>query len=111
MLNVLLRLIILTAGIFLASYLVPGINVSGYGAAIKAAALLGLMNMFIKPVLFILTLPITILTLGLFTLVINGLIFWFVGHAVSGFVVSGFFTAVLGSIIISILSILLNRFI
>ncbi|MFQ5737329.1 MAG: phage holin family protein [Thermodesulfobacteriota bacterium] len=109
--SLLLRLIILTSGVFLAAYLVPGINVAGYGAAIKAALLLGFLNIFIKPVLFILTLPINILTLGVFTLIINGLLLWFVGTVVSGFSISGFFTAVLGSIIISILSILLNRFI
>lgn len=111
MINIILRLIILTAGVFLASYLVPGINVSGYGAAIKAAVILGILNVFIKPVLIILTLPINLLTLGLFTLVINGLLLWFAGYAVSGFEVSSFLTAIVGAVIISVLSILLNRFI
>ncbi|MDO8427370.1 MAG: phage holin family protein [Deltaproteobacteria bacterium] len=111
MISIIMRIIILTAGIFLAAYLLPGINVNGYLPAIKAAALLGLLNAFIKPILIILTLPITLITLGLFTIVINGLLLWFVGHAVSGFEISGFFTAVIGSIIISILSIVLNRFI
>lgn len=111
MISLILRLIILTSGVFLAAYLVPGINVAGYGAAIKAALLLGFLNIFIKPVIFLLTLPINILTLGLFTLVINGLLLWLVGSVVTGFSISGFFTAILGSVIISILSILLNRFI
>src|SRR3972149_38973 len=111
MINIILRLIILTLGVFVAAYLVPGIHIAGYGAAIKAALLLGFLNIFIKPALFLLTLPINILTLGVFTLIINGLLLWFVGAVVHGFSISGFFTALLGSIIISILSILLNRFI
>lgn len=111
MISLILRLIILTLGVFLAAYLVPGINVAGYGSAVKAALLLGLLNIFVKPVLFLLTLPINILTLGVFTLVINGLLLWFVGAVVPGFSISGFLTAVLGSIVISIMSILLNRFI
>lgn len=111
MIAIILRLIILTAGIFLAAYLVPGINVQGYAAAIKTAIVLGLMNVFIKPVLFILTLPINLLTLGLFTLILNGLILWFVGYLVTGFQVAGFFPALIGAIVISLFSILLDRFI
>lgn len=109
--NLILRVIILTAGVFLAAYLVPGVNVSGYGPAIKAAILLGILNIFIKPALLIFTLPINLLTLGLFTLVINGLLLWFVGSVITGFSVAGFFTAILGAVVISLLSILLNRFI
>ncbi len=111
MINIILRLLMLTAGIFLASFLVPGITVDGYGSAIKAAVLLGVLNIFIKPVILIMTLPITLLTLGLFTLVINALLLWFVGYAVAGFEVASFISALVGAIIISILSIVLNRFI
>ncbi|HXI10503.1 MAG TPA: phage holin family protein [Thermodesulfobacteriota bacterium] len=111
MINMVLRIIILAAGIFLAAYLVPGVNVVGYGPAIKAAVLLGILNIFIKPALLLFTLPINLLTLGLFTLIINGFLLWFVGSVVSGFHVAGFLTAILGSIIISLFSILLNRFI
>lgn len=110
MINIILRLLILTAGIFLAAYLVPGINVSGYGAGIKAAILLGILNIFIKPVIMILTLPINLITLGLFTFIINGLLLWFVGYAVSGFEVASFLSALIGAVIISVLSIVLNRF-
>lgn len=109
--RILLRLCILILGIILASYIVPGITVSGPWPAIKAAILLGLFNIFIKPVLFILTLPINLITLGLFTLIINGFLLWSVGHMVTGFEVSGFFVSVLGSVIISILSIAINRLI
>lgn len=111
MISIILRLIVLTAGVFLASYLIPGVNVEGYLAAFKAALLLSVLNLIIKPVLIILTLPITLLTLGLFTFVINGLLLWFVGYAVAGFEVAGFFSALLGAIVISLFSILLNRFI
>lgn len=111
MINMVLRIIILAAGVFLAAYLVPGINVVGYGPAIKAAILLGILNIFIKPILLLFTLPINLLTLGLFTLVINGLLLWFVGSVVSNFHVAGFLTAILGAIVISLFSILLNRFI
>ncbi|MBI5588629.1 MAG: phage holin family protein [Deltaproteobacteria bacterium] len=111
MINIVLRMIILTAGVFLAAYLVPGISVVGYGPAIKAAILLGILNIFIKPLVIILTLPINLLTLGLFTLIINGFLLWFVGNVVSGFSVAGFFTAILGAVVISVFSILLNRFI
>lgn len=111
MLTILLRLIVLAAGIFLAAYLVPGVTVDGYGPAIKAALLLGVMNLIAKPVLIVFTLPINILTLGLFTFVLNAIILWFVGYAITGFVVAGFFPALLGAIVISLLSIVLNRFI
>ncbi|CAG0942784.1 hypothetical protein ANRL1_01075 [Anaerolineae bacterium] len=111
MLNILLRLIILTAGIFLASYLVPGVTIEGYAPAIKAAILLGVLNLIVKPVLIVLTLPINLLTLGLFTFILNAFILWFVGYAVAGFLVTGFFPALLGAIVISVLSIILNRFI
>lgn len=108
--NIILRLLILVAGIFLAAYLVPGIAVEGYWPAIKAAVLLGLINLFIRPVILLLTLPISLITLGLFTIVINGLILWSVGHIVDGFAVSGLLAAIVGSVVISILSIVLNRF-
>ncbi len=111
MINIILRLIILIAGIFLAAYLVPGVNVEGYGPAIKAAVLLGVLNLIVKPILILFTLPINILTLGLFTFILNGFILWFVGYAISGFEVASFLSAVVGAIVISILNIILNRFV
>ena len=104
-----LRLSVLAVGVFLAAYLVPGIEVTGYGPVIKAAVVLGLLNLFIRPVLFVLTLPINILTLGLFTLVLNGFLLWLVGRLITGFEVSGFFASVLGALVISLLSVLVNR--
>jgi putative membrane protein len=86
------------------AYLLPGIAVADFFAALVAALVLGLANAVIRPVLILLTLPVTLLTLGLFILVINGLLFWFVGTFVSGFVVSGFWWGVGGAILYSVIS-------
>ena len=86
------------------AYLIPGISVSTFWAALAAALVLGLINAVIRPVLVLLTLPVTILTLGLFIFVINGLLFWFVGSFIQGFVVSGFWVGVFGAIVYSLIS-------
>jgi putative membrane protein len=105
------RLVINIVAILIISYLFPKmIWVEGFLAALVAAFLLGIVNTIIKPILVLLTLPLTILTLGLFLLVINGLMLWLVSALVSGFHVSGFWGAVFGSILISLVSWLLSRF-
>jgi len=86
------------------AYLLPGITVASFGSAMWAALILGLVNMLVKPVLILLTLPITIVTLGLFLFVINALLFWFVGSMLTGFKVSGFWWAVIGAIVYSLIS-------
>ena len=86
------------------AYLLPGINVDGFTSALIAALVLGLINALIRPVLILLTLPITVLTLGLFILIINGLLFWFAGSVLRGFEVSGFWVGVMGALLYSILS-------
>jgi putative membrane protein len=86
------------------TYLLPGIAVSSFITALIAALVLGLVNAVIRPILILLTLPATLLTLGLFIFVINGLLFWFVGTFIEGFVVSGFWPGVFGAIGYSILS-------
>ena len=86
------------------AYLLPSVHVAGFGSALIAALVLGLVNTLIRPVLVLLTLPVTLLTLGLFILVINGLLLWFVGSVLSGFTVDGFWDAVLGAIIYSVIS-------
>jgi putative membrane protein len=86
------------------AYLLPGIAVADFVTALIAALVLGLINTFIRPVLVLLTLPATLLTLGLFIFVINGLLFWFVGSFIEGFHVAGFWSAVLGAILYSIIS-------
>ena len=89
--------------LLLASYL-PGIVVSGWYAALITALVLGLVNALIKPLLVILTLPINVLTLGLFTFFINGVLFWFVASFIEGFSVAGFWPAFLGALIMSLVS-------
>lgn len=88
-------------------YVIPGVRVDSFAAALIAALALGLINTLIRPVLVLLTLPVTLLTLGLFIFVINGLLFWWVGSFVEGFHVSGFWSAVFGAIIYSLISWLL----
>ena len=86
------------------AYLLPGINVDGFVTALVAALALGLVNAVIRPLLVLLTLPVTLLTLGLFIFVINGLLFWFVGSFIAGFVVAGFWWGVVGAILYSLVS-------
>jgi len=105
------RWLIITAAILLASWLVPGIRVESVLTAIFAAAILGLINTFIKPVLIILTLPLNILTLGIFTFFLNAFLLKLVAYLIRGFEVKGFMAAFLGALIISVISWLANQFI
>lgn len=91
------------------AYLLPGISVASFGSAMIAALVLGLLNTIVKPVLMFLTLPITIVTLGLFLIVINALVFWFAGSILKGFEVAGFGWALIGAIVYSVVSSLLAR--
>ena len=107
----LIRLVINMVAILLISYLFPKvIRVDGFWAALITAFVLGVVNAFIRPIIVFLTLPLTILTLGLFLLVINGLLLALVAILVPGFHVNGFWGAVLGSILISIVSWILSWF-
>lgn len=89
-------------------YVIPSITVDSFGTASIAALVLGLINTIIRPILVILTLPATVLTLGLFIFVINGLLFWFAGDLLHGFHVGGFWAGVFGSIVFSVISWLLS---
>jgi len=105
------RLVVNIIAILIISYLFPRvIRVEGFWAALVAAFVLGIINAILRPVLVFLTLPVTILTLGLFLLVINGLLLWLVAALVPGFQVSGFWGAVLGSVLISIVSWMVSWF-
>ncbi len=95
--------------LFVAKY-VPGITVDGFYPAVIAAIILGLLNVFVRPVLLILTFPITLVTVGLFVLIINAALFWFAASFVSGFAVASFGYAFLGSLVVTIVSTLMNRF-
>ena len=106
-----IRLLIHMVAILIISYLLPGvIRVDSVLAALAAAFLLGLVNIVVRPILIFLTLPLTLLTLGLFLLVINGLMLWLVAALVKGFHVNGFWGAVFASILISLVSWILSRF-
>ena len=111
MISIITRWLIITMAILVASRLVPGIEVDTLMTAILAAAVLGLINVFIKPVLLILTLPLSILTLGVFTFFLNALLLEFVAYFVSGFKVNSFLAAFLGSLLISVVTWLANYFI
>ena len=111
MIVIITRWLIITVAILLASYFVPGIKVDTLSTAVIAACVLGLINIFIRPVLVFLTLPLSILTLGLFYFFINAFLLELVAYFVSGFVVKDFFSALLGSLIISFVSWLANSFI
>jgi len=111
MIGTLLRWTTLTVAIIAASYLLDGIEISGFFSAFFAAAMLGILNAILRPIALVLTLPINVLTLGLFTFVINALMLKMASGVIPGFNVHGFWTAVIGSLIISIVSWLLNSFI
>jgi putative membrane protein len=100
----LLRLVISALGLWLASVIVPGIRVDGLGTLILAALVLGVVNALVRPILIILTLPFTIITLGLFLLVINAAMLGLVALVLPGFHVHGFLAALLGSIVVSLVS-------
>lgn len=105
------KLLLVTLTLLLVSEYVPGITISGLYPAIIAAVILGIFNVLVRPVLIILTLPITILTLGLFIIVINATLFYFAASFIDGFDVTSFGMAIIGSLIVSIVSTLGNRFI
>ena len=106
----LLRVLINTLALYLASLLIPGIELTGLGPALLAGLVLGLVNAVIRPVLLFLTLPLTLLTLGLFILVLNGLLLQLVAWLVGGFTVAGFWPAVFGAIVVGVVSWLLTAF-
>jgi putative membrane protein len=99
-----LRVVVNILAIILAAAIVPGIRLDGVLSAVAAGLLLGLVNAVVRPVLLILTLPITLVTLGLFLLVLNGLCLWLVASVVRGFTVSGFWAAILGALVVSVVS-------
>ncbi len=105
------KLLLTALTLLIVANYIPGIHIDGFYPALIAAIAIGLLNLFVRPILFILTLPITVLTLGLFMLVINAFLFWFAASFIDGFTVDSFWYALLGSFIVSIVSALGNRFI
>jgi putative membrane protein len=104
MVELLVRLIVNAALLLVVSRLVPGLSVEGWGSALIGAMVLGLVNFFVKPVMLILTFPLTILTLGLFLLVVNALMLWLVSGLVPGIHLRGFGSAILASLLFSLLN-------
>jgi putative membrane protein len=96
------------AALLLVAYLYPGVEVSSFTAALVAAFLIGLLNMVVRPVLVLLTLPVTLLTLGLFLFVINALMFWAASGLLDGFHVRGFTAALIGSLLYSLLGVVID---
>jgi putative membrane protein len=105
--RLLLVWLINAAALFALPYVFPWVTIDTFWTALVAALVLGLINALIRPVLLLLTLPVTIVTLGLFIFVINGLLFWWVGSFIDGFHVSGFWSGVFGAIVYSLISWLL----
>jgi putative membrane protein len=108
MARILVVWLINTVALAAVAYLMPSVTIASAGAALVAALVLGLVNALIRPLLVLLTLPVTVLTLGLFIFVINGLLFWAVGSLVPGFDVAGFWSGVIGAIVFSLVSWLLS---
>lgn len=104
MTGIILRTLISMLGLFLASALIPGVEITGTGTFILAALLLGLVNGVVRPIAFVLTLPLTIVTLGLFILVLNAAMFGLVAALLDQFAVSGFFAALFGALIVGLTS-------
>ena len=102
------NLIVSTLAVLISAYILPGVKVDGFLTAIVVAVVLGIVNTFIKPILLLLTFPLTILSLGLFYFVINALMVLLVSAIVPGFKVSGFFWALIFSLVLSIVSSFLN---
>ena len=100
--KIIVRWLLLAAALLLVAYLYPGVTINSFGSAMIAAFVLGLFNTLLRPVLVLLTLPVTVITLGLFLFVINALMFYFAASVLNGFHVNGFAAALIGSLIYSL---------
>ena len=106
--KLIIKLIIATLAVFISAYLIPGVTIDSIQTAFIAAIVIGILNMFVKPILSILTLPITILTLGLFSFVINVALLYLAAYLVPGFFISGILTALFFGLAVSLISSFLN---
>ena len=109
MLGFLLHLVLTAGALLIVARLVGGVYVSGFGSALIGALVLGLVNAIVRPVMILLTLPITLLTLGLFLFVINALMLWLVAALVPGIRISGFGAALIGSLLLTLLNLVIDR--
>ena len=106
--KIIVRWLLLAAALLLVDNLYSGVSVASFGAAMWAALVLGLLNTLVRPLLVLLTLPVTLLTLGLFLFVINALMFWAAAQVLDGFVVNGFVAALIGSLIYSVIGMVID---
>lgn len=109
--KIIIRLLINAGALLLLPYIISGIQVDSFYIAVISALILGILNILVKPIVQLLALPLTILTLGLFALIVNGIFFWFVASFVQGFSVAGFWEAFLGALIMSVVSWITNKLI
>jgi putative membrane protein len=106
--KLILKWLLSATALLAVAYLYEGVEVRSFGAALTAAFVIGLLNMLLRPLLVLLTLPVTVLTLGLFLFVINALMFWWAASLLNGFYVSGFGAALLGSLIYSAFGVVID---
>ena len=106
--SLLLRWLLSALALLAVAYLYPGVRVDSFFAAVVAALALGLANALIRPILVLLTLPVTIITLGLFLFVINAALFWLVAQVIKGFSVEGFLAALVGSLLYSLITLVVS---
>jgi putative membrane protein len=106
--KIIVRWLLLAAALLLVAQLYPGVVVASFGSALIAAFVLGLFNTLLRPILVLLTLPVTILTLGLFLFVINALMFYFAASVLQGFHVAGFVAALIGSLLYSVCGLVID---
>ena len=109
MLSFLLHLVLTAGALLVVARLVAGVHVTGFGAALFGALVLGIVNAIVRPIMILLTLPVTLLTLGLFLFVINALMLWLVAALVPGIRISGFGAAFIGSLLLTLLNLLIDR--
>ncbi len=109
LIKALIRVVAVAGALLLIEEYVPGITVAGFYTALIVSVIWGIFSLTIKPILVVLTLPITIITFGLFSFVLNAFLFWFLSSIIQGFTVTGFVPALIGSAILAIVSWVLNR--
>ncbi len=106
--KILVRWLLLAAALLLVAQIYPGVQIASFGSAMVAALVLGLLNALLRPILVLLTLPVTVLTLGLFLFVINALMFYFAASLLPGFNVAGFVAALVGSLLYSLCGVVID---
>ncbi len=107
--KIIIKILIGALALLVAAYFVPGVFVESFYIAVIAAIILGILNLIVRPVLILLTLPVTLITLGLFTFVINAALFAFAASFIQGFSVDGFIPALLGSLLVSVVTTIGNK--